>query len=265
MAATGTAPIRNPSALAQPTIHCFLILPRIMKMGHKRPREAAEMNKTLFLLQNTALALTLTVLLLDAVNAAEPEPSGPRTEVWLALTSWQAQKDLRPVAGGSFKSVGYGLGASAHWPLASLASADLMLGIEGAVMATDSDIPVFFDELLARDAYLAASVKWSLRNVRSLSVDLGAAYHLLDIAQLETDYYGAIEFQSWEETAFGPFLGLTWDLGSAGSGATIGLHAHFLDFGTVRDEDVLLSAVLGQNAGELDGPLIVLRIGYRWR
>ena len=235
-----------------------------MTMGHNRPREAKEVTKSLSLFRTGALLLALLFVLIDVVSAAEPdvEHTGARTEIWLALTGWQGLQDLQPVVGGSFKPVGYGIGASAHWPLRAVAGADLMLGVEGAVMATESDIPVYLDELLARDAYLAASAKWKLRSVM---LEAGLAYHLLDITQLETDYNSSIEFESWEETAVGPFVGINWDTGAADSGVTLGLRAHFLDFGTVRDEDVLASVVLGRDAGELDGPLIVLRIGYRWR
>lgn len=235
-------------------------------------REAKDVNTALSMLRNGALLLALNVTLLNVATSAEPDyeqEAGARMEAWLAVTSWQALKDVQPVVGGSFKSVGYGIGASAHWPLRSVQSARLLLGIEGAVMGTDSDIPVYLDELLARDAYLAASVKWRPDTWGNLSLDAGVAYHLLDIAQLETDYQSSFEFQSWEESSVGPFLGMTWEPGRAvegrDSGLTLGLRAHFLDFGTVRDEDILTSVILGRDAGKLDGPLIVLRIGYRWR
>lgn len=230
------------------------------------------MTTTLSMFTKGMLALVLSVVLSNAVSAddfANERTSGTRIEIWLALTNWQALGDLDPVAGGSFKSVGFGIGASAHWPLRSVSSADLMLGVEGAVAATDSDIPVYLDDLLARDAYLATSLKWTPRNLSALSMDVGVAYHLLDIAQLRTSYQSSLEFESWEETALGPFIGMTWEPGSADetsdAGLAIGLRAHFLDFGKVHDEQVLASVVLGREAGELDGPLVMLQIGYRWR
>ncbi len=196
-------------------------------------------------------------------------PGGLRAEIWLAVPTWPALSDLKPTAGGSFNQVGYGLGGAAHWSFRKTGSTELMFGIEGAVMATDSDIPVALDDLLARDAYLAASAKWMLGPASNLSVDAGFAYHLLDIAQLESDYYSYAEFQNWEEGAFGPFLGFTWDVGAGDAldegGLSVGMRAHFLDFGVVQDEDVLGSVVLGRDAGELDGPMYELRIGYRWR
>ena len=231
------------------------------------------MSTTLHILRNGALLFAASIIVMDPAIADfeedEPPIRKPRSEIWLALPTWPALSDLQPVVGGSFKSVGYGLGGSLHWPLRSMPGADLLFGFEGAVMATDSDIPVILDELLARDAYLAASIKWRLGKARNLSLDAGVAYHLFDIAQLETDYNAAGEFESWEESAFGPFVGMTWDFGASragrSGGMTLGLQAHFLDFGTVRDEDVLAFAVLGRDAGDLDGALIMLRVGYRWR
>ncbi len=207
-----------------------------------------------------------TVVADDGTDA--PLADRMRGEIWLAVSVWPGLGDLEPAAGGSFRDVGYGLGGSVHWPLKSVQGADVWLGVEGAVMATDSNIPVLLDELLARDAYLAASIKLRLGEARKVALDAGLAYHLLDIAQLDTNYYSFAEFQSWEESAVSPFLGMTWDLGAGkpgrNSGMTLAARAHFPDFGTVRDEDVLAWAVLGRDAGELDDPMFVLQVGYRW-
>ncbi len=220
-------------------------------------------------LRNGLLLLAAgSVVMHPAVADVDAEQGrGTRSEIWLALPTWPALVDLQPVVGGSFKSVGYGLGGAVHWPWKPVGGGYLMLGIEGAIMATDSDIPVILDELLARDLYIAASVKWRLGRARNVSLDAGLAYHLLDIAQLETDYNAAGEFESWEESAFGPFVGMTWDAGGSDEskgGMTLGLRVHFLDFGTVRDEHVLASVVLGRDAGKLDGPLVMLHVAYRW-
>ena len=40
---------------------------------------------------------------------------------------------------------------------------------------------------------------------------------------------------------------------------------HFVDFGPVRDENVFIGPVLGDDAGDLDGTLVELRVGYRSR
>lgn len=191
-----------------------------------------------------------------------------RLEAWIALPSWPSLGELRPVAGGSFKEIGFGIGASAHWPFWQRENGTLLLGVEGVVMATESDIPVYLDELLARDAYLALSAKWMMGAARSVSLDLGLAYHLLDIAQLESDYNVAVEFESWEESAPGFYIGASWDVGAGrpdrNRGLSLGLKVHFVDFGTVRDESILVAPVLGSNAGDLGGPVYALQIGYRW-
>ena len=217
--------------------------------------------------------LLFVVGLLVAVDATAEDagsmPGSGRYEAWLALTGWPSLNDLQPAAGGSFKQTGYGLGAAAHWPLRQLDNGELMVGVEGAIMATDSDVPVLLDELWARDLYVALSAKWLMGDKRNVSLDAGLSYHLLDITQLETDYNLAGEFESWEEGAVGFFLGTTWDVGAGRrektGGLSLGLRVHYLDFGFVRDEDVLVTPVLGSDAGELDGPLFALQIGYSWR
>jgi len=230
--------------------------------------------KATFEIKRTLLLLIAGSLSVVGTAAAELEsraesPVGVRAEAWLALPSWPSLNDLQPAAGGSFKQIGYGLGAAAHWPVRQLGNGDLMLGIEGAIMATDSDVPALLDELLARHGYVAVSAKWMAGRARNVSLDAGLGYHLVDIAQLETDYRSAGEFETWEESAVGLFVGATWDAGASkpggDGGLSLGLKVHFVDFGTVRDEDVFIRPVLGTDAGELAGPIYALQIGYRWR
>lgn len=234
------------------------------------------MNKTLRILKDSILLILASAVLTNAASAqtdvAERRTGsamGIRSEAWLALPSWPGLQDLQPAAGGSFKQVGYGLGGAAHWPFRKLGNSDLMLGFEGVIMATDSDTPVLLDDLLARHGYLAVSAKWMVGEARNVSLDAGLGYHLVDIAQLDTDYRSSLEFESWEETAVGFFVGATWDAGAGrpgrNSGLSLGLKVHFVDFGTVRDEDVFFTPVLGTDAGELDGPLYEVQIGYYWR
>lgn len=231
------------------------------------------MNTTLRILKNSILLIIANVVLTNTAialpDADEPRADGMRAELWLAATSWSKLGDLEPVAGGTFDSVGYEIGGSVHWPWKMMPNSSLMVGLEGAVMATESNVPVLYDDLVARDAYLAASIKWLFGKARNVSLDAGLAYHLLDIAQIEMYYNAYSELQSWEESAFGPLVGLTWDVGAANplrdSGLTLGLRAHFVDFGTVRDEEIYFSPVLGTDAGKLNGPIYAFRIGYCWR
>lgn len=220
-----------------------------------------------------ALLLSI-VLVVNATARAEEFQSeeirnGSRWEMWLALSSWSGLADLEPAAGGSFDATGYGIGAAVHWPVRVFEGSKLLLGIEGAIMAHDSNIPVVLDDFLARNAYVGASAKWLLGEARNLSLDAGIAYYLLDMAQLDTNYYYGAEFQSWEESAAGIFVGGTWDVGAARpgktSGLSLGLRVHFMEFGTVRDHDTFIRPVLGDDAGDISGPLVAVRIGYRWR
>ena len=225
-------------------------------------------------IKRTLILLATASLAMVSVAAAEQElrteaDAGIRSEAWLALPSWPSLNDLQPAAGGSFKQIGYGLGAAAHWPFRRFENGELLLGVEGAIMATDSDVPVLLDDLLARHGYVAVSAKWMMGRARNVSLDAGLGFHLIDIAQLETDYNRAGEFESWEESALGFLIGATWDVGAGtrdnNSGLSLGLRVHFVDFGAVRDEDVFIAPVLGADAGDLAGPLYALQIGYRWR
>ncbi len=202
-------------------------------------------------------------------DESETAPGGPRWDVWLALSSWPGLNDLQPVAGGSFKSTGYGLGTSVHWPVKQLDNSNLLLGFEAAISATDSDVPVVLDDLLARHMYLGVSGKYSIGKSRGFSLDAGLGYYLVDIAQLESDYAVGVEFKSWEESAAGAFVGATWDLGAGqpdrDAGLSLAFKVHYADFGTVRDEDTYFTPVLGPDAGVLDGPSYVFQIGYSLR
>lgn len=197
------------------------------------------------------------------------EPSDFRWEGWLALTHWSGLNDLQPQAGGSFDTLGFGLGGGVHWSMWATDTSELLLGGEVAVLAHGSDIPSQLDDLLGRDAYIAVSAKWMLGSARNFSLDAGYGYHLMDISQIDSDYWDYDEFESWEESAGGPFVGFTWDTwaGKAGKngGLSLGFKVHFVDFGTVRDEDIFFGPVLGPDAGKLDDPLYFLQIGYSSR
>lgn len=228
------------------------------------------MNATWRVARFLILMIVVPFVALDAAaEKADSTTGSGRYEAWLLLTGWPSLNELQPAAGGSFKQVGYGLGGAVHWPWRQLDNGELMVGIEGAIMATGSDVPVLLDELLARDLYVALSAKWLIGDARNISLDAGLSYHLLDITQLQTDYNLAGEFESWEEGAVGLFLGTTWDVGAGRrektGGLSLGLRVHFLDFGVVSDEHLLVTPVLGSDAGELDGPLFALQIGYSWR
>ena len=66
-----------------------------------------------------------------------------------------------------------------------------------------------------------------------------------------------MEYEYWSKSTGGAFVGATWDVGAGrpghSGGLSLGLRAHFVDFGTV---DGLTS---------LDGPIYALRIAYSGR
>ena len=225
-------------------------------------------------MQATLRITTLLLVFVAAGAAAESEtpedtPARGRMELWLAVPSWPGLSDLEPAAGGTFDDYGLGIGGAIHWPVQRFGGGRMMLGIEGAIQVVESNVPVYLDDLLARDGYVALTAKWMLGKSRALSLDAGLGIHLLDITQLESDYYPFVEFESWEEKALGALLGVTWDVGAGkpgkDGGLSLGLRVHFVDFGTVRDEDIFIAPVLGTNAGDLAGPIYALQIGYRWR
>lgn len=194
-----------------------------------------------------------------------------RWEIWVAATQWSGVNDLLPSAGGTFDEVGFGIGAGAHWPIATGARGDLLVGLEGGALSHGSDIRGDFEDLASRDGYVAFSAKWIPGTPQGLSLDAGYAYHFVDMSQVDGNYfsYDYEEFESWEDNAGGPFVGINWDswAGREGKngGLLLGFEVHFVDFETVRDEDIYITPVLGPNAGSLDGPIYLFKLGYSSR
>lgn len=197
-----------------------------------------------------------------------PRPTGARSEVWLAVTSWPALGDLQPVTSGGFDAAGFGIGGAMHWPVLALKNSELLIGIDGFIAATGSNISGVIDDVLARHGFLGTSVKWALGDARNVQLDAGLGFHLADMAEVSTEYIG-IEHEAWEASRVGAFVGGTWDIGAGRAGKTSGLSlslkVHFVDFGAVQDEDVLFQPLFGADAGELDGPLYLLQIGWAGR
>ena len=193
---------------------------------------------------------------------------GSRWDVSLDLPVWPALSDLQPQAGGSFDATGFGLGVSWHFPVAQFTNSELLLGGDLAFAATDSSIPVYYGDMLARQMYLGASAKWLLGDSRNVSLDAGVGYHEVDVALVDSEWWGALEYEYWGKEKASLFVGATWDIGAArpnkNSGFFIGLRVHFADFGEVYDAQYT-GPVLGPNAGNLDGPLYLIRIGYSGR
>ena len=219
-----------------------------------------------------ALVTPLLVLLFAATTSLADEtqsrPSGPRSEIWLAVTSWPALDDLQPATSGGFDAAGFGLGGAMHWPIRQSGNGELLVGFDGFIAATGSNISGVIDDVLARHLYLGGSVKWAVGPSRNVQFDAGFGFHLADMAEVSTEYIG-IEHEAWEASRAGAFVGATWDIGAGRPGKTGGLSmslkVHFVDFGGVHDEDVLVRPLFGADAGELDSPIYLLQIGWAGR
>jgi len=218
------------------------------------------------------MILVTTALLSFALPVmAEPEPppiiSG-RYEIWLGVTSWPGLGDLQPLAAGSFDEIGLSLGGAFHASLKRYEHSEILAGMDIYVGGTSSNVSGVIDDLVARDLYLGASLKWALGELRALQLDAGAGYHLLDMAQVSTRIWG-LEHQVWDSNRLGTFVGATWDLWAGREEKTAGLSiafkVHFVEFSAVRDEDVFLEPILGPNAGKIEGPLYLLQVGFSGR
>ena len=218
-----------------------------------------------------------TIVLLGIVCAAFPviaeedEPAilGARWDISLDLVSWPGLEDLEPLSGGSFRSMGFGFSGGVHFPVAQFANSELLLGADMAFAATDSGINGVFAQLFARQFFLGVSGKWLFGEQRNFSLDGGVGYHEVDITELDTEWWGSREIQYWSSSKASTWLGATWDIGAgredATSGFSLGFRAYYADFGRVYSQDVRYLFPLGPDAGQLEGPIYMLRIGYSGR
>lgn len=221
------------------------------------------------LLAGLAAALLVTEGAAQAEDDVEwVTTSRPRYEIAIGGNSWPGLADLDAARDGEFDQAGFSLNLAAHWPVRRFARSELLAGVDLGVMTNDSNIRFISESLIARNGYLVPSVKWMFGQRHRYSLDAGVGYYLQDIAEVVTDYplYG--ETRLWEEGAIGAFLGGTIDFRggepSRSRGLTMSLKVHFADFGTVRDQHPL-PQTLGQDAGNLGGPVYVYQVGYRWR
>ena len=120
--------------------------------------------------------LLLAILMLAGTAMAHEEDSptpGARWDVSLDMPIWPALVDLQPVAGGSFDDLGFGIGASLHWPVMQFANSDILLGFDINIAATESNIRGSYATLMARQLYLGTSLKWLIGTKRNMSFDAG--------------------------------------------------------------------------------------------
>lgn len=222
-------------------------------------------------LANIALGAILLTAGLTAAAQSPDAPDGaqgpgPRSEISLGISSWPDAASVAPLAAGSFDRTGFVLGGAVHWPLPNFDARGLMLGIDFVLFPHESDIAFRREDLVLRGGYLTPSLRWYPRSQQRFSVDVGAGLYIADIAEVRSGYGFYTETELWEATTAGGYVGGTWNFGAAGNdGPFVSLKVHFADFGTVRDEDPLLPATLGNDAGRLSGGLFQLQFGYRWQ
>ncbi len=192
-----------------------------------------------------------------------------RYEVAIGTHSWPGAGDLQPAGGGTFDELGFNLGAAIHWPLRRFEKSELLLGVDLSLMSNSSNIPSFLGDVLVRDAYLGPSLKWVFGQRHRYSLDAGVTFHDIDIADVTSDFYNYAETEIWGQRSVGGYVGGTLDIGAGNPdkrrGMSLAFRVHFVDFGAVADETVLLLPTLGPDAGVLSGPIYVFQIGYRWR
>jgi hypothetical protein len=195
--------------------------------------------------------------------------SRPRYEIAVGAHAWPGLADVEPVADGSFDEVGLSISAAVHWPVWRFDDSELMVGGDLGLFTNESSIPFITDDIIARAGYVAPSVKWMFGRHHRYSLDAGLGYYLLDIAEVAGEYPAIFETQLWEDDAIGAYIGGTLDISGGRPGKSRGLmlsaKVHFVEFSRVRDETPFFPATLGQDAGDIKGPVYMFQIGYRWR
>lgn len=221
--------------------------------------------------------LTLFALLMAACGSplamAHEEPPAEayaqhRFEFWLGVSHMPGLDDLEPLD-GDFDSTGFGLGGAWHVPVKRFENSDLLLGIDGYLGVTGSSLSGYIGDVSLYHVYLGGSAKWAFGERRNIYLDAGVGYHGVDISELDDDYLYGDEHEAWSDSAGGAFVGASWDIGAQRAhetaGLTLGFKVHFVDFGRVYDEDTYIGPILGDDAGDLDGPIYILQIGYGGR
>jgi len=192
--------------------------------------------------------------------------SRPRYEIALGVHSWPGIAELQPAREGSFDETGFNLSMAGHWPMWRFEESEVLFGIDAGLFSNESNVRFITDDVFARAAYLTPSLKWMFGRKHRYSVDAGAGYYLVDIVELSGDYPLTGETELWEEGAVGGYLGVTVDFGGAkNSGVMLSFKTHFVDFGSVGDQSSLYLPTLGNDAGDLTGPVYMMQVGYRWR
>ncbi len=205
------------------------------------------------------VGLTLPVISIYAADESVPDAQGRWSGTATAgLMIWNDLKDLEPAAGGGFDSLGFIVELAGHKHVARWGPADVLIGVDLGIFATQSDIPGITEDFTQRGLYLTPSMKFRFgeRSRRYLNLEAGLGWYQVDFAELicDDDNFNnvvCIEIaEPYDEDTLGGYLGIT---GGFGGGFIMGLKVHFADFGEVTG--------LGLDTGELKGPIYILSLG----
>ncbi len=205
------------------------------------------------------VGLTLPVISICAADESEPYAPGHWSGTATAgVMIWSDLKDLEPAAGGGFDSLGFVVELAGHKHVTHWGPADVLIGVDFGIFATQSDIPGITEDFTQRGLYLTPSMKFRFgeRSSKYLNLEAGLGWYQVDIAELicNDDNFNnivCIEIaEPYDEDTLGGYLGIT---GGFGGGFIMGLKVHFADFGTVTG--------LGPDAGDLKGPVYIFSLG----
>ncbi len=203
--------------------------------------------------------LVLPVTSIYADDESEPYVQGRWTgTATFGLMTWSSLRNLEPAVGGGFDSLGFVVEFAGHKHVTRFGSADVLIGMDFGIFATQSDIPGITEDFTQRGLYLTPSMKFRFgeRSSRNLNLEAGLGWYQVDFAELfcDEDVFNNIVCveiaEPFDEDTLGGYLGIS---GGFGGWFIMGLKVHFADFGKVTG--------LGPDTGDLKGPIYIFSLG----
>ena len=101
------------------------------------------------------VGLTLPVICVCAADESVPnEPGHWSGTATAGVMIWSDLKDLQPAASGGFDSVGFIVELAGHKRVARWGSADVLIGADLGIFATQSNVPGILEDFTQRGLYL---------------------------------------------------------------------------------------------------------------